>query len=82
MEELNTYDIYYDEQGDFLEITFGLPPENEYTDQVESGVFITRDAKTNEIKGIGILNFKKRSEILERLLQKFSLNFPLSITCT
>mgnify|MGYP000577907251 CR=1 FL=1 len=82
MEELNTYDIYYDEEGDFLEITFGLPPENEYTDQVESGVFITRDAKTNEIKGIGILNFKKRSEILERLLQKFSLNFPLSITCT
>lgn len=22
--------IYYDEEGDFLEITFGLPPEEEY----------------------------------------------------
>ena len=79
MIENNTYDIYYDEQGDFLEITFGLSPENEYTDQIESGVFITRDANTHEIKGIGILSFRKRADILGKLLQKFNLKFPLKI---
>ena len=40
MEEPNTYDIYYDEQGDFLEILFGDAPENECTEQVDSGIFI------------------------------------------
>jgi uncharacterized protein YuzE len=75
-----TYDVYYDEDGDFLEITFGLPPENEYTDQIESGVFLTRDAETGEIKGIGILSFKKRTTILKELLQRFNLKFPLTIS--
>jgi len=59
MKEQETYDIYYDEAGDFLEITFGLPPKKEYSDETEPGVFITRDEETNEIKGIGILDFKK-----------------------
>lgn len=34
MIEQETYDIYYDEQGDFLEITFGLPPKTEYSDEI------------------------------------------------
>ena len=78
--ENNTYDIYYDEEGDFLEITFGLPPENEYTDQIEKGVFITKDSETNEIKGIGILSFRKRTDILKKVLQRFNLKFPLQIS--
>ena len=78
--ENNTYEVYYDEEGDFLEITFGLPPENEYTDEIESGVFITKDANTNEIKGVGILSFKKRTDILKKTLQRFNLRFPLSIS--
>ncbi len=75
----HTYDIYYDEEGDFLEVTFGIPPENEYTDQIESGVFITKDTNTNEIKGIGILGFKKRTHILKEILNRFKLNLPINI---
>jgi len=79
MIEQETYDIYYDEAGDFLEITFGLPPDMEYSNEIEPGVFITRDEKTDEIKGIGILDFKKRTEILKKILEKFNLRFPLNI---
>ncbi len=79
MEEFNTYDIYYDEEGDFLEITFGLPPEEGGTEEIEPGVFITRDIETNEIKAIGILSFKKRVYILKQILNRFNITFPLKI---
>ena len=76
----HTYDIYYDEEGDFLEITFGIPPKKEYSDEVEPGVFITKDEKTKEIKGIGILSLRKRTYLLKDLLDKFDLNLPLQIS--
>ena len=77
--EHHTYDIYYDEEGDFLEITFGLPPKNEYTEQVEDGVFITKDANSHEIKSIGIIGFKKRTEKLNEILRKINFKLPLNI---
>lgn len=80
MEEGQTYDIYYDEMGDFLEITFGAPPNNEGTEQIESGVFITKNIDTNEVYGIGILNFKKRAVILGRILSKFNKSLPIKIS--
>lgn len=80
MIEQETYDIYYDEAGDFLEVTFGVPPKKEYSDEIEPGVFITRDEETDEIKGIGILDFRKRCHILREILKKMSINFPLSIS--
>lgn len=79
MEEGQTYDLYYDELGDFLEITFGAPPENEGTEQIESGIFITKNIDTNEISAIGILGFKRRPQILKEILQKYNLKFPLKI---
>lgn len=79
MKEHNTYDIYYDEESDFLEITFGLPPEKSYAEEIEEGVFIRKDEETNEIIGIGILSFKKRAHILKKLLQKIKIEFPLEI---
>ena len=42
-------------------------------------MFVTKDEDTKEIKGIGILSFKKRTHILKDLLQKFKLNLPLEI---
>ena len=51
MKNQETFDVYYDELGDFLEISFGLPPETEYTEDIESDVFVTRDRKTSEIGG-------------------------------
>ncbi len=75
----HTYDIYYDEEGDFLEITRDAPPEHSYAEEVEEGVFIRRAEKTDNVVGIGILSFKKRATKLRRLLQKWKLVLPLDI---
>ena len=78
MIEHNTYDIYYDEEADFLEVFFGEPTKC-LSDEPEKGVFIRRDEKTNQVKSIGIFSFSKRVEILKKILQKINLNFPLDI---
>ena len=77
MKNQKTFDVYYDELGDFLEISFGLPPETEYTEDIEEGIFVTKDRETQEIKGIGILNFKKRTKevILKRVLKQLGMSF-------
>ncbi len=75
----NTYSIYYDEEGDFLEVIFGEPPEMEYTNEIEEGVFITKDEFTDEIYSIGILSFKKRVEVLGRILLRFNKKLPREI---
>ena len=81
MKNQETFDVYYDELGDFLEISFGLPPEKEYTEDMEEGIFITKDRKTHEIKSIGILSFKKRAKeaILKRVLKQLGMSIPLEI---
>ena len=77
--ETQTYGIYYDEEGDFLEITFGEPPGLECTKEVEEGVFITKNERTDEIYSIGILSFKKRTQVLKRILLKFDKKLPHEI---
>ena len=81
MKNQETFDVYYDELGDFLEISFGLPPETEYTEDMKDGIFVTRDRKTNEVKSIGILGFKKRAKeaILKRVLKQLGMSIPLEI---
>ncbi len=74
-----TYDIYYDEDGDFLEVSFGEPSQEETTDEVKDGVFISRDIKTNEIKSVGILSFKKRTRILQEMMKMLKLRLPLKV---
>ena len=49
-------------------------------EEIEPGVFIRKDEKTDEIKSIGILSFKKKAQILKKLLQKINLELPLEIT--
>lgn len=77
--EFATYDVYYDEEGDFLEISFGEPATEGTTDEVEQGVFITRDIATKEIKNIGILDFRKRVQLFKKILARYSIQFPLDI---
>ena len=48
--------IYYDEEGDYLEIRIAEPTEN-YGDHVTDDVVIFRDEKTDDAVGIGIFNF-------------------------
>jgi len=79
--EFKTYDIYYDTEGDFLEITLGTPPKKSYMDEIEPGVFISKDEETNKTFAIGILSFKKRCYILNVILKKMNIDFPLDINC-
>ncbi|MCH7568732.1 MAG: DUF2283 domain-containing protein [Nanoarchaeota archaeon] len=78
MKEPQTYEIYYDKEADFLEVFFGEPTQAR-AEEIEEGVFIRRDNKTNEVKSIGILSFKKRVEILKKILDKFNLEIPISV---
>ena len=81
MKNQKTFDVYYDELGDFLEISFGLPPETEYTEDLEEGIFVTKDRKTDEIKSISIISFKKRAKeaILKRVLKQLGMSIPIEI---
>ncbi len=79
MKEHNTYDIYYDKESDFLEVFFGEPSEC-YAEETEPGVFIRKDEKTNEVKSIGILSFKKRTQILKKILEQINLELPLKLS--
>jgi len=78
--EENTYDIYYDKEGDFLEVSFGEPAEEGTTEEVEPGIFVTRDITTKQIRNIGILDFRTRVQILRKILKRFNLNLPLEIS--
>ena len=80
IQNFQTYEMYYDPEGDFLEIIFGESPEKGYSEEVEPGVFIHRDENSDEVYGLGIISFKKRVEILNKIINKFNLKFPLNIT--
>ena len=80
IKELETYDIYYDKEGDFLEITFRTPPEKSYADEIEPGVFISKDEKTDKAFAVGILSFKKRCHVLNEIFKRMNINFPLNIS--
>jgi len=76
----NTYEIYYDEEGDFLEVFFGEPTKC-YTEEPEQGVFIRKDQKTHEVKSVGMLAFKKRgAQALSNLLAQLNKRLPLKIS--
>ncbi len=77
--ENNIYNIYYDEEGDFLELILGEPPNSEGTEEVESGIFVTKNLDTDEIYSVGILGFKKKYHLLNSILRKLNINFPLTI---
>ena len=79
-EENNTYEIYYDKETDFLEVFFGEQTKC-YAKEIEPGVFIRKDEKTDEIKSVGIFSFEKRgAQILKEILNKINLKLPLNIT--
>ncbi len=63
-------DIYYDEEGDFLEITILNPPIESFCEDVNEDVFIRRDENTKEVIGIGVLNFKSHAHDLKDILAK------------
>lgn len=66
--------IYYDEEGDFLEISIGKPTKC-YSEEVQPGIFLRKDEKTKEVKSIGIISFKKRSKDMKDI----KLDLPIEV---
>ena len=71
MENMN---IYYDEEGDFLEIINGNISNCSF-DNLGNGIFQIIDKSTKEVKGIAIHSFKARTKELEEI--RLSLPFKL-----
>jgi len=69
--------IYYDEEGDFLEINIGEFTEGHFKD-IGDGIAERVDEKTGKVTGIAILSFKKRTEELKDL----KINLPLNLEIT
>ena len=66
--------IYYDEEGDFLELCIGSKKGGTFKN-LGKGIFKRIDDKTNKITGIAIHGFKKRTKG-----NKISrLNIPLKL---
>ncbi len=80
MKEHKTYDVYYDEDADFLEVSFEEPAKKGTTEEVQEGVFVTRDIETKRIANVGILSFKKRVQLLKEVLISLNKKLPIEIT--
>ena len=66
--------IYYDEDGDYLEIFIGSSRPN-YGEDISPGVTVFKDEETDEIIGVGILNFRKKAKTLKDI----EVNLPFKI---
>lgn len=80
MNEDKTYDVYYDEEADFLEVSFEEPAKAGTTEEIQEGVFVTRDASTKRIANVGILSFKKRVGLLKKVLASLNKRLPIEIS--
>lgn len=69
--------VYYDEEGDLLEIRIGKPTIA-YMKDLGNDIFERVDDKTGEIKGFSILNFKKRTEKLKPIEVSLPLKLKIS----
>ncbi len=68
--------IYYNQEGDYLEIYIeGASPT--YGEEIGDDITLLKRESTDEVVGIAILNFKKRTKSLEdiRLNLPFDVNF-------
>ena len=71
--------IYYDDELDYLTIFVGEPVPN-YGEDIEEGVTVFKDQKTDKIIGIGIQEFRERTKSLKELELKlpFKVNFSVA----
>lgn len=66
--------IYYDGEGDYLEIFIeGSSPT--YGEEIGDDITLLKKEGTDEVVGVGILNFKKRSKSLNDI----KLNLPFKV---
>ena len=70
--------LYFDEEGDVLDITFGKP-RKAVAKELKNDIAIRVDPKTGEIVGITILNFVRRFRE-KRKTEKIELPARVTIT--
>ncbi|MBI4148908.1 hypothetical protein HY491_00520 [Candidatus Woesearchaeota archaeon] len=73
----NELNIYYDEEGDFIEFNIGEYAEG-YFKNIGEGVFERVDKKTNKITGIAIHGFRNRTKGLKGAKVSLPIKFELS----
>ena len=66
--------LYYDEEGDFLEINIGEFAKGFFRDAGE-GISESIDEKTGQVTGVAVLGFRKRTHEMRDL----KINLPLKI---
>lgn len=69
--------VYYDEEGDFLEINIGKYTKGYFRD-IDEGMWERINEKTGKVTGIAILSFRKRTKKIKNL----KLNLPVKIEIT
>lgn len=69
--------IYYDVEGDFLEINIGKYTKGYFKD-IDEGIAERIDEKTGKVTGIAILSFKKRAQ----KLKDAKINLPVKLEIT
>jgi uncharacterized protein YuzE len=65
--------IHYDIKNDVMYISFGEPAPS-YSEELADGVYVRYDMTTDELSGLTILDFSKRSNELN------SIQFPVEIS--
>ena len=80
MKSKDSVNIYYNETTDFLEVSFEEPAKAGTTEEIQTGVFVTRDVDTSRVTNVGILSFKKRVELLKVVLAFLNKKIPLDIS--
>ncbi|MBI2664216.1 hypothetical protein HYX10_02635 [Candidatus Woesearchaeota archaeon] len=73
----NELNIYYDEEGDFLEISSGKYTDG-YFKNLGDGIFERIDKATNKVTGIAVHGFRKRTKGLKDV--KLSLPVKMQLT--
>jgi hypothetical protein len=66
--------LYYDDEGDYLTIFVGESKPN-YGADITKGVTIFKDEETDEVIGIGILDFRKRAKEIDEI----ELDLPFNV---
>lgn len=69
--------IYYDEEGDFLELHVDKITEGSFKN-LGNGVFERINKQTGEVTGIAVMGFKKRTESLKDVEVSLPVKIELS----
>lgn len=74
MKKDNCLNLFYDKEADVLYFSKGMPSASDISDEAENEMVIRKNPHTQEITGLTILNFSKRSKKSTE-----SVKFPVEV---